>query len=156
MPECVAEHSFLGCNHQSTCMPGYSLYVQLLWYPMYYPEGMKARVSHVQWSEPHSSILAPLRIRTRAAGFRIISGDYYTTTTHYTTTWTEACDKEVRPLSTDQPTLPPTDPPASAWPTVWLGESSVTDPTHGEDLLPVQGLLRGPCLYNRPSALNLK
>ena len=48
MPEGVAEHSFLGCNHQSTCMPSYSLYVQLLWYPMYYPGGMKARVSLVQ------------------------------------------------------------------------------------------------------------
>ena len=58
MPEDVAEHSFVGCNHQSTCMPSYSLYVQLLWYPMYYPEGMKARVSPVQWSKPYS-ILAP-------------------------------------------------------------------------------------------------
>ena len=47
-PEGVAEHSFLSCNHQSTCMPSYSLYVQLLWYPMYYPRGMKARVSPVQ------------------------------------------------------------------------------------------------------------
>ena len=58
MPEGVAEHSFLGCSHQSTCMPSYSLYVQLLWNPIYYPGGMKARVSPVQWSEPHS-ILAP-------------------------------------------------------------------------------------------------
>ena len=58
IPEGVAEQSFLGCNHQSTCMPSYSFYVQLLWYPMYYPGGMKARVSHVQWSEPHS-ILVP-------------------------------------------------------------------------------------------------
>ena len=38
--------------------PSYSLYVQLLWYPMYYPGGMKAWVSPVQWSKPHS-ILAP-------------------------------------------------------------------------------------------------
>ena len=38
--------------------PSYSLYVQLLWYPMYYPGGMKARVSPVQWSKPYS-ILAP-------------------------------------------------------------------------------------------------
>jgi len=35
----------------------------------------------VQWSKPHS-ILAPLRIRTRAAGFKIISGDHCTTTAH--------------------------------------------------------------------------
>ena len=48
---------------------------------MYYPEGMKDRVSPVQWSKPYS-ILAPLRIRTRAAGFKIISGDHYTTTAH--------------------------------------------------------------------------
>ena len=34
------------------------LYVQLLWYPMYNPGGMKARVSPVQWSKPHS-ILPP-------------------------------------------------------------------------------------------------
>ena len=43
--------------NQFAC-PSYSLYVQLLWYPMYYPEGMKARVSPVQWSKPNS-ILAP-------------------------------------------------------------------------------------------------
>ena len=50
--------------------------------PMYYPGGMKARVSPVQWSKPFS-IQAPLRIRTRAAGFKIISGDHYTTTAHW-------------------------------------------------------------------------
>ena len=66
--------------------PSYHLYVQLLWYPMYYPGGMKARVSPVQWSKPHS-ILPPLRIRTRAAGFRIISGDHYTTTAHWWGIW---------------------------------------------------------------------
>ena len=66
--------------NQFAC-PSYSLHVQLLWYPMYYPGGMKALVSHVQWSKPHS-ILAPVRIRTRAAGFRIISGDHYTTPAH--------------------------------------------------------------------------
>ena len=55
-----------GCNHQSTCMPSYSLHVQLLWYPMYYPRGMKARVSPVQWSKPYSIF----RILTRAAGFQ--------------------------------------------------------------------------------------
>ena len=36
----------------------YSLYVQLLWYSMCYPEGMKTRVSPVQSIEPHR-ILAP-------------------------------------------------------------------------------------------------
>ena len=47
-----------GCNHQWTACPSYSFYVQLLWYPMYYPGGIKARVSPVQWSKPHS-ILVP-------------------------------------------------------------------------------------------------
>ena len=62
MPEGAAKHSFLGCNRRSTCIPSYSLYVQLLWYPMYYPGGMKmkAQVSPVQWSKPYS-ILAPTR-----------------------------------------------------------------------------------------------
>ena len=82
MPEGVAEHSFLGCNHQSTCMSSYSLYVQLFCNPMYYPGGLKAWVGPVQWSEPHS-ILAPIRVRTRAVGFRIINGDHYTTTAHW-------------------------------------------------------------------------
>ena len=43
--------------NQLAC-PSYSLHVQLLWYPIYYPGGMKARVSPVQWSKPYS-ILAP-------------------------------------------------------------------------------------------------
>ena len=68
MPEGVAEHSFLGGNHQSTCMPSYSIYVQLLWYRCTYPEGMKARVSPVQWSKPHSIC------------------DHYTTAAHH---WSE-------------------------------------------------------------------
>ena len=42
------------------------------------PEGWRPRVSPVQWSKPHS-ILAPLRIWTRATGSKIISGDHYTT-----------------------------------------------------------------------------
>ena len=56
--EGVAEHSFLCCNHQSTRSPSYSLYVQLIWYPMYPSEGMKTRISPVQSIEPHR-ILAP-------------------------------------------------------------------------------------------------
>ena len=43
--------------NQLAC-PSCSLYVQLLWYPMYYPGGVKARVSPVPWSKPYS-ILAP-------------------------------------------------------------------------------------------------
>ena len=55
MPLKVWPNTALGCNRQSICMPQLQpLYVQLLWYPMYYPEGMKARVSPVQWSKPYS------------------------------------------------------------------------------------------------------
>ena len=79
----VAKHSFLGCNHQSTRMASYNFYVQLLWYPMYYPRLMKAWVSPVQWCKPYS-ILALLKIRTWAGGFKIISGDHFTD--HFTTT----------------------------------------------------------------------
>ena len=68
---------------------------------MYYPGGMKARVSPVQWSKPHS-ILAPLRIQTRVAGFRIISGDHYTTTTHLTLSMTS---RRISASSTDRETL---------------------------------------------------
>ena len=41
--------------NQFAC-PSYSLYVQLLWYPIYYPGGMKVRVSPVQWSKPNSRL----------------------------------------------------------------------------------------------------
>ena len=37
MPEGVAEPQLLDCSHQSTCMPSYSLYVQLLSYPNVLP-----------------------------------------------------------------------------------------------------------------------
>ena len=41
---------------------------------------MKARVSPVQGSKPHSIFnWPPIRIRTRGAGFKTISGDHYTT-----------------------------------------------------------------------------
>ena len=53
--------------NQLAC-PSYSLNVQLLWYPMYYPGGIKARVSPVQWLKPHS-ILAPTQDSN--PGFRI-------------------------------------------------------------------------------------
>ena len=45
--EGVAENSFLGCNHQSTCMPQLQPLCSALWYPTYYPEETKARVSPV-------------------------------------------------------------------------------------------------------------
>ena len=79
--------------NQLAC-PSYSLYVQLLWYPMYYPEGRKARVSPVQWSKPHS-ILAPTQDSNPGGRIQnherwplhyhctLCSGDHYTTTAHW-------------------------------------------------------------------------
>ena len=54
------------CEHSSKLQlsirftPSHCLDVRQDWYPMYYPEGMKARVSPVQSIEPHR-ILAPTR-----------------------------------------------------------------------------------------------
>ena len=77
--EGVAEHRSRMQPSINLHAPVTAFYVQLLWYPIYYPGGMKARVSPVQWSKSYN-ILAPTRIRTRAAGFKIICGDHYTTT----------------------------------------------------------------------------
>ena len=46
--EGVAEHSSKLQPSINLHAPVTALYVQLLWYPMYYPGGMKARVSPVQ------------------------------------------------------------------------------------------------------------
>ena len=57
MPLKVWPNTALGCNHQSICM----LQLQPLCSAALIPnvlQGMKARVSHVQWSKPYS-ILAP-------------------------------------------------------------------------------------------------
>ena len=43
--ESVAEHTAQYATINQFAYPSYSLYVQLLWYPMYYPGGMKTRVS---------------------------------------------------------------------------------------------------------------
>ena len=48
--------------------------------PMYYSGGVKVRVSPVQWSKPYSINSSPLKNRSQAGGFKIISGDQYTTT----------------------------------------------------------------------------
>ena len=79
IPEGVAKQSFLDCNHQSTCMPSNRLYVQLLWYiQCTTPEGW--RLGQALCSDRSLIVYKPpLRIRTQAAGFRIISGDHYTT-----------------------------------------------------------------------------
>ena len=56
--ETVVQHSARLQPSINLHAPVTAFYVQLLWYPMYYPGGMKARVSPVQWSKPHS-ILVP-------------------------------------------------------------------------------------------------
>ena len=58
MPLKVWPNTALGCNHQSICIPQLQPLCSAARYPMYYPEGMKARVGPVQWSKPYS-ILAP-------------------------------------------------------------------------------------------------
>ena len=77
MPLKVWPNTALGCNH--ILHAPVTAFVSSCWYPMYYPEGMKVRVGPMQWSKPNSILV---RIRTRAAGFKIVSGDHYTTTAH--------------------------------------------------------------------------
>ena len=48
--------------------------------PMYYSGRVKVRVSPVQWSKPYSINSSPLSNWSQAGGFKIISGDQYTTT----------------------------------------------------------------------------
>ena len=76
--ESMAEQRKVATINHLAC-PSYSLYVQLLWYPVYtyYPGGMKARVSPVQWSKPQ--YIDPTQ-DSNSGGFKIISGDHYTTT----------------------------------------------------------------------------
>ena len=82
MPLKAWPNTALGCNHQSICIPQLQPLCSAAPVPnVLYPGGTKARISPVQWSKPYS-ILAPLRIRTRAAEFKIISSDHYTTTAH--------------------------------------------------------------------------
>ena len=68
--------------NQLAC-PSYSLYVQRLWYPMYYPGGMKAWVSPVQCSKPYS-ILAPTQ--NSNPGGQIQHHKQWPLHYHYTTT----------------------------------------------------------------------
>ena len=72
------QHKAVTIN-QLAC-PSYSLYVQLLWYPMYYPRGMKARVSFVQWLKPYSILATTLDSNPGDQIQQIISADHYTTT----------------------------------------------------------------------------
>ena len=66
--------------NQVAC-PSYSLYVQLLWYSMLYPKGMKARVSPVQWSKPYS-ISAPTQDSNPGERIQNHKRWHYTTTAH--------------------------------------------------------------------------
>ena len=56
--ETVVEHSARLQPSINLHAPVTACYIHLLWYPMYYPGGMKARVSPLQYSNPHST-LAP-------------------------------------------------------------------------------------------------
>ena len=47
--ETVAETQHKAATINQLASPNYSLYVHLLWYPMYYPGGMKVRVSPVYY-----------------------------------------------------------------------------------------------------------
>ena len=55
--ETVAEHSARLQPSINLHVPVTAFHAQLLWYPMYYPGGMKARESPVQWSKPHRIVL---------------------------------------------------------------------------------------------------
>ena len=70
MPLKVWPKTALGCNHQSICMPQLQPLCSAALVLMYYPWGMKARVSPVQWSKPHS-ILATTQDSNPGAGGRI-------------------------------------------------------------------------------------
>ena len=95
MPLKVWPNTALGCNHQSICMPQLQPLCSTALVPNVLPKRTKAWVSPVQWSKPHS-ILPLLRILTQLAGFKIISGDHYTTTAHINTSVSrEQCGSSV-------------------------------------------------------------
>ena len=78
-----------GTEHSPRLQPSIDLHARvtafifsLLWYPVYYPERMKAPGKALCSDRNVSVYWPPLRIRTRAAGFKILSGDHYTTTAH--------------------------------------------------------------------------
>ena len=50
IPLIVWPNTALGCNHQSICMPQLQLFCSAALVSNVLPEGMKARVSSVQWS----------------------------------------------------------------------------------------------------------
>ena len=56
--EGVAEHSFLDCNYQSTCMPQLKPLCSAALVPMYDAGGMKAWLSPVQSIERHRILAA--------------------------------------------------------------------------------------------------
>ena len=100
MPLKLWQNTAQGCNHQSTCMPQLQPLCSAALVLMYYPKEWRLgwalcsdRCLIVYWT--------PLRIRTRAAGLKIISGDHYTTTAlfycskwifaNYATDWCTWC-----------------------------------------------------------------
>ena len=69
------------CEHSSNLQlsirftPSRCLDVWQDWYPMYYPEGMKARVSPVQSIKPN-------RLKPGTSGSTVLSSNHYTTAAH--------------------------------------------------------------------------
>ena len=78
--EGVAEHSFLGCNHQSTCMPQLQPLCSAALVPNVLPRRNEGSGIHpVQSIEPHR-ILAPTRDSNQGPpGSRVQSSNHYTT-----------------------------------------------------------------------------
>ena len=78
----------LGCSHQLTCMPQLQLLCSTHLIPMYYPHGVKARVSFVQSIKPHKNIVTHSGLepknkkKTRTSGSTVQSSNHYTTAAH--------------------------------------------------------------------------
>ena len=76
------------CEHSSKLQlsirftPSRCLDVRQDWYPMYYPEGMKARVSPVQSIEPHRIFGTHSGLEPWTSGSTVQSSNHYTTAAH--------------------------------------------------------------------------
>ena len=64
----VQPNTALGCNHQSICMPQLQPLCSAALAPIYYPEGMKAQVSHVQSIKPHSILTTTRNLNQGSPG----------------------------------------------------------------------------------------
>ena len=82
MPLKVWPNTALGCNHQSICMPLLQPLCSAALVPNVLPRRDEGSGQPCALSSKPYSILAPTQDSIRAAGFKIISGDHYTTTAH--------------------------------------------------------------------------